>query len=236
MSIKDMVGNSTSLKATILGIQRQFRNGFGLTRFVWSTHNNPKQGIRALNAQSTDYPYGWVRFNSMAFNRELMQNAKNAGRFGTGWAISEDPDNAIVVQNYYFPVTIGAEATVKFMSIDQALAFIQQFLIASVVELMAFEVQMATTKFTVRVLLDGDSIPLPYIEDLDDGSTPGSFDIVIPLTIQTKIGFSTDQAKINNYGDVTLETKLDMDELPVAVTPLPVASGSGFDEEEEDDD
>lgn len=211
MSIKDMIQNSTSLKATILGIQRQFKNGYGLNRFVWSVHNNPKQGIRALNAQSTDYPYGWFKLNSMAFNRELLANPKSAGRFGTGWALTPDPSNAIVVTNYYFPVILSAEATVKFMQIDDALAFIQQFLIASVVELMAFEVIMASTKFTVRVLLDGDSVPLPNIEDLDDGSTPGSFDIVIPLTIQTKIGFSTDQAKINNYGEVTVDTHIDTD-------------------------
>lgn len=237
MSIKDMVQNSTSLKATIFGIQRQFRNGYGLQRFVWTVHNNPKQGIRALNAQSTDYPYGWIKFNSIAFNRELMTNPKSAGRYGTGWALNEDPDNAIVVQNYYFPVTISAEATVKFMSIDDALAFIQQFLIASVVELMAFEIRMASTTFTVRVLLDGESIPMPYIEDLDEGSTPGSFDIVLPLTIQTKIGFSTDQAKINNYGDITMNTKLDIDEYEPGTTAIVPPSGDGFgDDIEEDDD
>ncbi|QQO90286.1 putative tail completion protein [Erwinia phage pEa_SNUABM_5] len=237
MSIKDIIKNSTSLKATIFGIQRQFRNGFGLQRFVWTVHNNPKQGIRALNAQSTDYPYGWIKFNSMALNRELMQNPKTAGRYGTGWALNEDPDNAIVVQNYYFPMIINAEATVKFMSIDDALAFCQQFMVAAIVELLAFEVQMPTTKFTVRVLLEGDSVPLPYIEDLDDGSTPGSFEIILPLTIQTKIGFSTDQAKINNYGEVTIDTKLDIDDYDPSVKDLPpVPTGDGFDDVEEDDD
>lgn len=241
MSIQGMIKNSTSLKATIFGIQRQFRNGYGLQRFVWTMHNNPKQGIRALNAQSTDYPYGWLKFTNMTFNRELMQNPKTAGRYGTGWALNEDPDNAIVVQNYYFPVTLSAEATVKFMNVDDALAFCQQFLVASIVELMAFEVQMATTKFTVRVLLDGEAIPFPFIEDLDDGSTPGSFDIVLPMTIQTKIGFSTDQAKINNYGEITMDTKLDIDEYVPQTTP-DVPTGDGYDkptdvnQEEEDDD
>jgi len=236
MSMKDMMQNSTSLKATIFGIQRQFRNGYGLTRFVWSVHNNPKQGIRALNAQSTDYPYGWFKLTNMAFNRELMQNPKSAGRFGTGWALNPDPDNAIVVQNYYFPVTLSAEVTVKFMQIDEALAFCQQMLVASLVELMAFEIKMPTTQFTVRVLLDGEAIPFPYIEDLDDGSTPGSFEIIIPLTIQTKIGFSTDQAKINNYGEVTMNTKLDIDDYEAGTTSIPPPPGDGFDDAEEDDD
>ena len=228
MSIQDMVKNSTSLKATIFGIQRQFRLGYGIKRFVWTVHNNPKQGIRALNAQSTDYPYGWIKFNAMTYNRELMQNPKTAGRYGTGWAMSDSPENAIVVQNYYFPVTLSAEATVKFLNIDEGLAFIQQFLIASVVELMAFEVQMRHTMFTVRVLLDGESINFPYIEDLDEGSTPGSFEFTLPLTIQTKIGFSTDQAKINNYGEITMDTHLDIDDYKPGPTAPPPPSGDGF--------
>ncbi|AQT28615.1 hypothetical protein YOLOSWAG_135 [Erwinia phage vB_EamM_Yoloswag] len=223
MAIDQLMRNSTSLKATIHGIQQQFRNGYGLTRFVWMVHNNPKQGIRALNAQSTDYPYGWVKLNNLAFNRELMQNPKSAGRFGTGWALTPDPSNAVVVNNYYFPVTLSAEATVKFMSIDEALAFVQQFLIASIVELMSFEIQMPSTKFTVRVLLDGESIPLPFIEDLDEGSTPGSFEITIPLTVQTKIGFNREEAKINNYGEVTVNTKLDIDDYTVNSVIVPPA-------------
>lgn len=210
MSIAGVMKNSTSLKATILGIQRQFRRGFGLNRFILSIHNNPKQGIRANFNQNTNYPYGWFKITTLAFNRELLQNPKNVARFGSGWAIGRDPTNAIVTTNYYFPVTLQCECVVKFMHFDQSLLFAQQLVISGITELLGFEIQMPTSKWTVRVLLDGESVPLPYIEDLDDGSTPGSMEMTFNFTIQTKIGFNAEQAKINNYGEITADVEIDI--------------------------
>lgn len=210
-NLSGMLKSSTSLRASIFGFQRQFRQGFNLKRFVWSVHNNPKQGIRATNNQSTEYPYGWFKLPTMAFDRELMSNPKTAARHGTGWAIGEQDTNAIVVNNYYFPVTLQGSLYMKFMNIDQALLFTQQLLIASISELLSFSIEMPTTKWTVRVQVDGDSVPLPNIDDLDEGSTPGSFELEIPITIKTKIGFNLEQAKINNYGEVTDSIEIDMD-------------------------
>lgn len=215
-NLAGMLKNSTSLKATIFGFQRQFRQGFNLKRFVWSVHNNPKQGIRATNNQSTDYPYGWFKLPTMAFNREESVNIKNIARHGSGWALGNDDTNAIVVTNYYFPVTLTGSLFVKFMNIDQALLFIQQALIAGLTDLMSFSIEMPTAKWTVRVKLD-DSIPMPNIDDLDDGSTPGSFELEIPITIHTKIGFNLEQAKINNYGEITENVEIDMDLGPRAM-------------------
>lgn len=210
-NLAGMMRNSTSLRATLFGFQRQFRQGFELKRFVWSVHNNPKQGIRATNNQSTDYPYGWFKTPTMTFNREESVNIKNIARFGSGWAMGEkDGTNAIVVANYYFPVTLTGSLYLKFMNIDQALLCVQQLLIAGLTDLLSFSIEMPTTKWTVRVKLD-DSIPLPNIDDLDDGSTPGSFELEIPFTIYTKIGFNLEQAKINNYGEITENVEIDMD-------------------------
>lgn len=209
-NLAGMLKNSTSLKATIFGFQRQFRQGFNLKRFVWSVHNNPKQGIRATNNQSTDYPYGWFKLPTMAFNRDESVPVKNIARHGSGWALGNDGTNAIVVTNYYFPVTLTGSLFVKFMNIDEALLFVQQALIAGLTDLMSFSIEMPTAKWTVRVKLD-DSIPLPNIDDLDDGSTPGSFELEIPITIHTKIGFNMEQAKINNYGEITDSVEIDMD-------------------------
>lgn len=220
-NISGMLRNSTSLRATIFGLQRQIRQGFQFKRFVWSVHNNPKQGIRALNNQSTEYPYGWFKLPTMAFDREVGPNAKNIGRFGSGWALgtAEDVANAVVLKNFYFPVTIQGTMYMKFMDVNQALLFCQQILLASITEMLGFKITMPTDSWTVRVLID-DSIPLPNIEDLDDGSTPGSFELEIPITIKTKIGFNLEQAKINNYGEVTEQVEIDMD-APVDRTKLP---------------
>lgn len=212
MSITAFIKQSTSLKASLFGVQRQIRRGFGLNRFVFSMHNNPKQGIRALNNQSTDYPYGWFKINTFGLNREFIANAKNIGRAGSGYAIGKEPTNATVVRNYYLPVALSGSLYIKFMDMEQSLLFIQQMLIAHATEMLGFELEMPTTKWTVRFLIEGDSIPFPNIEDLDDGSTPGSFELEIPFTIQTKIGFNLDTAKINNYGEITVNTQLDTGE------------------------
>ena len=212
MSINAIVKQSTSLKATLFGVQRQIRRGFGLNRFVFSTHNNPKQGLRALFDQSTDYPYGWFKINNFALNRELIANAKNIGRAGSGYAIGHEPANAIVVRNYYLPVTLSGSLYVKFLHLDQALLFMQQLMIANAVEMLAFELEMPTTKWTVRFLIEGDSIPFPNIEDLDEGSTPGSMELEIPFQVTSKIGFNLDTAKINNYGEITVRTEIDTGE------------------------
>lgn len=223
VNIAGLMKNSSSLRASIFGVQRQMRQGFGLKRFVWSVHNNPKQGIRATNNQSTEYPYGWFKLPTIAFDRELMPNPKTIARFGSGWAMGTTGDtNAIVVTNYYFPVTLNGSFFIKFMDIDQALLFTQQLLIASITELLSFQIDMPASKWTVRVLLDGDSIPMPTIDNLDEGSTPGSFELEIPFSIKTKIGFNLEQAKINNYGEVTENVEIDID------------LGQPVDDEEED--
>ncbi|QZE60051.1 hypothetical protein pEaSNUABM35_00134 [Erwinia phage pEa_SNUABM_35] len=211
-NLSGMLRNSTSLRATIFGFQRQFRQGFNLKRFVWSVHNNPKQGIRATNNQSTDYPYGWFKLPTMAFNRDESVNVKNIARHGSGWALGADGDgsNAVVVTNYYFPVTLTGTLFLKFMDVNQALLYVQQLLIAGLTDLMSFSIEMPTSKWTVRVKLD-DSIPMPNIDDLDEGSTPGSFELEIPITIHSKIGFNLEQAKINNYGEVTENVEIDID-------------------------
>ncbi|QZE59044.1 hypothetical protein MPK64_gp141 [Erwinia phage pEa_SNUABM_16] len=230
-NVAGLLKNSTSLRATIFGFQRQFRQGFGLKRFVWSVHNNPKQGIRATNNQSTDYPYGWFKLPTMAFNREESVNIKNIARHGSGWAIGSDGTNAVVVTNYYFPITLTGSLYLKFMNIDQALLCVQQLMVAGLTDLMSFSIEMPTAKWTVRVKID-DSIPLPNIDDLDEGSTPGSFELEIPITIMTKIGFNMEQAKINNYGEITENVEIDMDLGPRATK----AQETEEEEEEEDDD
>ncbi|AWY08413.1 hypothetical protein HOT49_gp139 [Erwinia phage vB_EamM_Alexandra] len=228
-NISGLLKNSTSLRATLFGFQRQFRQGFQLKRFVWSVHNNPKQGIRATNNQSTDYPYGWFKLPNIAFNREESANVKTIARHGSGWAIGTDEDgtNAIVVTNYYFPVTLTGSLFLKFMDVNQALLCIQQLMIAGLTDLMSFSIEMPTSKWTVRVKLD-DSLPMPNIDDLDEGSTPGSFELEIPITIMTKIGFNMEQAKINNYGEVTENVEIDIDFGPRA------AAANSQDEEEID--
>lgn len=209
MSIAETMPSSTSLKASIFGLQQQIRKSFNLKRFIFSMHNNPKQGLRANFNQSTDYPYGWFKLNTLTFNKEVSPNAKNIGRFGSGFAVGRNQENATLVQNFYFPVLVNGSMFVKFMDYEQALLFIQRLLVANAVELLNFEINMPTDKWTVRFIFE-DGIPFPTIEDIDEGSTPSSMEIEIPFTFTTKVGFNQSTAKINNYGEITTDVKLDM--------------------------
>lgn len=207
MIIADVIKSSTALKATLAGVQRKFSVGLGIKRFIYTAHNNPKQGLRAAFG-STDYPYGWFKCTTLSLDTERA-NMANLGRFGSGLSLSVSESSASIVQNFYFPVTMQVDCEVKFNALEPGLLFIQQVLLASPTKMLNFEVHMPSDKWTVEVVNDGNSMPMPNIEDLDDGSTPGSYTIQFQLTVKTKIGFNTETAKINNQGEVLMDVSLD---------------------------
>lgn len=207
MRINKVINSGTALRATLAGIQRKFSVGLGLERFVMSMHNNPKQQLRAAFG-STNYPYGWFKCSSIALDKERA-NIANIARFTSGHKISITDSNATITMNHYFPVTIQCECQVKFDNYEKGLLFIQQILIASPVKLLNFEILMPSDKWTVEIANEGDMVPMPVIDDLDDGSTPGTYSIDFTLTVKTKIGFNREAAKINNAGEVLVDYELD---------------------------
>lgn len=207
---------STSLLATASGVTDRFRVIFGIPNIVRSQHNNPKGNLK-LKDPKLEYPMGWWKVTTMQYNTEFaLANAKSIGRFGSGWKVATDgagATNAVVLNNHYFPALLDATLTMRFLTEEQALSFIQKAMIASITEMMTFNVEMPTTKWAVRVLLSGNQLPFPDVPDLDEGtSDKGIIEIEIPYQIHTKIGFNMEVAKINNLGAITTRTKVDGDD------------------------
>lgn len=215
--LNELIKNNSALTATINGVTDRFKETFGIDNLVHTIHNNPKQGIRSTNDtadRAVKYPMGWYRIQTLTYLTESVSIAKSIGRFGSGRALARsDGDgntNAVLINNHYFPVALSGSLTVEFLDLMQAYAFIQKAVIAFPTEMLSFEVLMPTTKWTVRVLSDGNSFPFPAIDDLDQStSDAGMIAIEIPLTIQTRIGFHLEVAKINNYGEVTTRVSVE---------------------------
>lgn len=215
--LDEALKRSSSLDATIYGVTQRLIQVLGIKNLVHTMHNNPKQGIRATEDPFANYPHAWYRIQTMNYQVEAGGLPKNIGRFGSGWSITkrngEGATNAIVFNNHYFPVTLNLTLTARFMQTAEALTFIQKVLIGSATEMMSFEIEMPTTRWTVRVLNEGNSVPFPNIEDLDNASSdPGVMEIEIPFIVMTKIGFNMELAKINNLGEIT--QNYEVDEVP----------------------
>lgn len=212
-----LLEKSTSLLATLDGVTDRFRVIYGVPNIVRAQHNNPKGNLKTKDPK-LQYPMGWWKATNIAYAQDQSTaNPKSIGRFGSGWKVATDgagATNAIVLNNHYFPVTIDATLTMRFLTEAQALAFIQKALIASITEMMTFNVQMPTTKFAVRTLLSGNQIPFPNVDDLDEGQSDKGI-IELELSYQIfggKIGFNMEVAKINNLGEVTTRTSIKDDD------------------------
>lgn len=206
--LKKRIENSALLKATLAGVQRTVRTTLGIDRFVLSVNNNPKQGIRSLFG-STDYPYGWAKFPTISLDAETAM-LKGIARRGSGWGTGKIDSSATVKINHYFPAKLTMDCYVKFQQYDDVLVFAQLLLIASAGDLLNFKISLPTEEIHVKTKVEGNSLTVPQIDDLEEGSTPGTYEFQFALAIDTKIGFSRDIAKINNEGTIQINTELDI--------------------------
>lgn len=205
MSITSLIDIATFALA-VKGVRERFEKMLGVKNFTMQYHNNWKQGLRATRAKGTDYPYGGFKITQFELDGAQF-NFKNMARAGTGESVTVDNSNTSIRKFFLFPVKLSFECVVKFSDPKEAWRFD-----------MALAVLMATGRLDFKVAYGGDtyqtritfgsgnsaSVPAPYIDDLNEGSTPGTSEISFSLTVETKIGFYRDVSKLNNYGAVTL--------------------------------
>jgi hypothetical protein len=198
--MSEMLVEASPLYVALAGIQQRFANVLGLTRFALAVDVNYKQGLRSAFG-GTDYPYGIFKATNITLDREIA-NTKTIARHGSGLAMGEETSASVIV-NHYFPAKLAINVTLNVLHYSDALIMIPQVIVASAAGLFDFVISSGTAKWTVTVVLDGDSIALPSEVDIDEGSTPGSMAIDFSMTVSTKIGFAREGAKINNEGIVT---------------------------------
>lgn len=206
--LKTRIENSPLLKATLAGVVRVMQTTLGIERSILSVNNNPKQGLKAIHGD-LKYPYGWVKFPSMMLNadRALL---KNIARNGSGYGTGRSNTSATVKINHHYPAKLNLDCIVKFQQYSDVLDFVQLLLIAAASDLLNFKIALATDDIQVTVAVEGHSAALPMIDDLEEGSSPGTFEYQFSLTVDTKIGFNRDVAKINNEGVIQLDEKLEI--------------------------
>lgn len=200
---------------TLLGLRKRFETVFGIENFTQSFHNNWKQALRASDPKAVaTYPYGFFKVTNI--QPEGEKNIVNMARVGTGKVISPDGNNATVTKLFLFPVKLSIECEVKFSDAVSAQQFALALSILLNTRTLSFSQMYLGDTWTCMVTGSGGgnsaAITPPVIEDLNDGSTPGTCSVPFQLEISTKIGFKRDVAKLNNHGIVNMRVRPSSDE------------------------
>jgi len=190
------------LLLTVRALKEQFKDVMGVENFSLQFHNNWKQGLRASKATGTAYPHGGFKMTAINVTEN---NIKNMLRVGTGdGVVAGGQNNAVLQRSFLIPVLINCECEIKFQDMQEAIAFCTAAAIFFPVGMLGSEISYARNKWFSNVTLSGGgkSMPLPMIDDLNEGSTPGTAAVNFSLDVTSKIGFIRDISKINNYGSV----------------------------------
>lgn len=191
-----------TLLLTIRGVKQMFREVLGVENFSLQFHNNWKQGLRASKKTGTAYPHGGFKITTI---NATENNLKNMMRVGTGDGIvAGGQNNAVIKRSFLIPVLLNCECEIKFQDVQEAMMFSTAASIFLSCGMLSFQATYGNNSWTCEVKLSGGgkSMPMPMIDDLNDGSTPGTAGVAFSLDVTTKVGFIRDVSKINNYGAV----------------------------------
>lgn len=191
----------------LVGLQRQFNAVLGVSNMTQQFHQNWKQGLRASKpmGQGTNYPYGWFKLTSIVPDGD--RNIVNMARAGTGRVLLGEANNSSIGRTYLFPITVSLDCAVKFDDSAAAVHFCSYLAIILSLRLVSFDINYKGTKWQAEVSGgsgQSTSVSIPTVEDLNDGSTPGTVTVEFQLSIRTKCGFVREVAKLNNLGVVQM--------------------------------
>lgn len=200
--------NGTALNSTISAVASRIEKIFGLNSFVLSQHNNAKRAREIkVGGKPANLPYGFMKLGNIEFVNRM--NAKHIARVGSGQ--TSDWETATLSLFHYFPVNISADCECRFAELSQATLFAEALFIALLTAQLQFELSISGDKWTVTI--DSGSggtactVPFPVLEDVDN---PNGiyFSVPFSVVIGSKIGFSRDVAKFNNYGRVDIRGEI----------------------------
>lgn len=205
MAVKNSMAriiDPATLLLTVRGLKEMFNSVLGVENFSLQFHNNWKQGLRASKKTGTDYPHGGFKITTLNVTEN---NLKNMMRVGTGdGVVAGANNNAVIQRSFLVAALLNCEVEIKFQDVQEAMMFSAAASIFLSCGMLSFQVAYGRNTWSCEVKLSGGghSMPMPMIDDLNEGSTPGTAAVSFSLDVTTKIGFIRDVSKINNYGKV----------------------------------
>lgn len=197
----DMV-NGVTMSASLDGFSKKFKSLFHLTAFPMTTTNNQKRQVDLkVGGKSANLPYGWFKPSNIDMNMD-QANINSIARYGSGNTVNQA--TSTLKKSHFFPCRVSMECAVRFQDFEEAALFVEKMLIAMPTRILNFELHLGGDKWTVGINQAGSSsMPFPSIDDIDnpDGAY---YELSFNLTMETKVGFMVDVAKLNNNGEVTL--------------------------------
>lgn len=191
--------NSVPLLATLHGAKKSFCSNLGLESCRVITHDNQKSILETEAKQR--YPFAYLKLNSIGIKRDSLPN-KNIRRHGS--SIQATIGRQITIdKGYLFPSMLSTELTFITDDIMDAVKYIEKLAILSAFDGFSFELKMPeVTGFMVGIFQEGDSINIPQAVR-ESEENPAAFEIVVPFTIETKLGIVKQVAKVNNDAELT---------------------------------
>lgn len=197
------------LMFTVEGLKKSFAAKLGVNNLAWAFHNNWKQTLRASKGDGTAYPHGNFKLTGVEVGSD--PNIRNIARVGSGHNTTVTQNNASIRKFYLFPVKLTFDFEVKFQDVKQGIQFAMAANVLTAISELSFYISYMGDRWNARVSNAGTAtgnIPFPTIDDLNEGSTPGTAAIQFQLTVDTKLGFVRDTNKLNNLGEVNINADL----------------------------
>lgn len=197
------------LMFTVEGLKKAFASKLGVNNLSWAFHNNWKQSLRASKSDGTAYPHGNFKLTGVEVGNDV--NLRNLSRVGSGRNTRAVQNNASLRQFYMFPVRMTFDFEMKFQDVKQGIQFAMAANVLLAISELSFYITYMGDRWNARVSNSGSAtsnIPFPTIDDLNEGSTPGTAAIQFQITVDTKLGFVRDITKLNNLGEVSINADL----------------------------
>lgn len=197
------------LMFTVEGLKKAFASKLGVNNLAWAFHNNWKQSLRASKIDDTKYPHGNFKLTGVEVGNDV--NLRNLSRVGSGRNTRAVQNNASLRQFYMFPVRMTFDFEVKFQDVKQGIQFAMAANVLLAISELSFYIAYMGDRWNARVSNSGSAtsnIPFPTIDDLNEGSTPGTAAIQFQITVDTKLGFVRDITKLNNLGEISINADL----------------------------
>jgi hypothetical protein len=194
--------NTSALFCSLFGTKRTFEKQLQLTDVYYILHNNKKAALTLNTRKDPTKPYAFFSIGSLQIVKDTF-NVKALRRHGITHSSNDfagvtGATNATMNNFHMFPTSIACEFHYYNNDIKSLTKFVEAFLILAVTDCFNFIVKInEEAHWTSRIEVSDDTITIPEIE-YDSAENPSTFEIVVPFTIHTHIGFLRSVARVNS--------------------------------------
>ncbi len=185
MSIKKDVTN-TAIYASLYGLRTVLEREFEIPNIFIQMSEEQKAFL--LRKGATSYPHMIIKLTSMRMDKDQV-NLKSLALLGRTFL---NKTSITLVKNYMMPVTLEMALLYRNNSVQEALLFLEHFLILSVTDKLNFLVKVGDSyDWLCRLVVTDASVSIEEAQ-LTNENDPNAFEFNIPFELHTYCGVMKD--------------------------------------------